>query len=52
MAAILDRHTMEDISVEDPPLEEVIADVFSHVKHKKYDPGSQKDGESVPVIAK
>jgi ABC-2 type transport system ATP-binding protein len=31
MAAVLDRYTLEDISAEDPPLEQVIADVFSQV---------------------
>jgi len=31
LAAILNQHTLEDISVEDPPLEEVIADAFSQV---------------------
>lgn len=29
LARVLDLHTVEDIAVEDPPLEEVIADVFS-----------------------
>ena len=29
LAAILAAHTIEDVSVEDPPLEEVIADMFS-----------------------
>ncbi|HEX3654382.1 MAG TPA: ABC transporter ATP-binding protein [Pirellulales bacterium] len=29
LAAILARHTVEDVSVEDPPLEEVIASLFS-----------------------
>jgi ABC-2 type transport system ATP-binding protein len=29
LSGILARHTMEDVSVEDPPLEEVIAEVFS-----------------------
>ena len=29
LAVILARHTVEDVSVEDPPLEEVIAEVFS-----------------------
>ncbi len=32
LAAILDQHLLEDVSVEDPPLEEVIADMFSQVK--------------------
>lgn len=31
LSAILAEHTIEDVSVEDPPLEEVIADVFSSV---------------------
>jgi ABC-2 type transport system ATP-binding protein len=31
LAAILAQHTVEDVSVEDPPLEEVIAEVFSTV---------------------
>jgi ABC-2 type transport system ATP-binding protein len=31
LAAILDRYTIEDVAVEDPPLEEVIADLFSQV---------------------
>ena len=29
LAAILARHTIQDVSVEDPPLEEVIAEMFS-----------------------
>jgi ABC-2 type transport system ATP-binding protein len=29
LAAILDKHVVEDVSVEDPPLEEVIAGMFS-----------------------
>ena len=32
MAAILDQYAVEDIGVEDPPLEDVIADVFAQVK--------------------
>ena len=31
LAAILRQHLIEDVSVEDPPLEEVIADMFSQV---------------------
>ena len=31
MAAILSAYTVEDVAVEDPPLEEVIAEVFSRV---------------------
>ena len=31
LAAILAEHTVEDVSVEDPPLEEVIAEMFSLV---------------------
>ena len=29
LAAILQRHPIEDVSVEDPPLEQVIAEMFS-----------------------
>ncbi|MCO6457928.1 MAG: ABC transporter ATP-binding protein [Pirellulaceae bacterium] len=31
LAAILSRHTIADVAVEDPPLEEVIAEMFSQV---------------------
>ena len=31
LAAVLDRCSIEDVSVEDPPLDEVIADVFSRI---------------------
>lgn len=33
LAAILAQHAIEDIAVEDPPLEEVIADLFAQVQH-------------------
>jgi ABC-2 type transport system ATP-binding protein len=29
LSAVLANHTLEDVSVEDPPLEEVIAQVFA-----------------------
>jgi ABC-2 type transport system ATP-binding protein len=32
LAAILDRHAVADVSVEDPPLEEVIARVFEEAR--------------------
>jgi ABC-2 type transport system ATP-binding protein len=37
LAAILDQHTLVDVSVEDPPLEQVIAQVFEEgrVKHEE-----------------
>jgi ABC-2 type transport system ATP-binding protein len=37
LATILAQHTLDDVSVEDPPLEQVIADVFStaHEQSKK-----------------
>jgi ABC-2 type transport system ATP-binding protein len=35
LAAILDRHVIEDVSVEDPPLEEVIAGMFSQVDERE-----------------
>ncbi|MFT5527084.1 MAG: ABC-2 type transport system ATP-binding protein [Pirellulaceae bacterium] len=31
LATILEKYTIEDMSVEDPPLEDVIAQVFSQV---------------------
>jgi ABC-2 type transport system ATP-binding protein len=34
LANILAQHTVEDVSVEDPPLEEVIAEVFSQVSEQ------------------
>ena len=34
LAAILAQHDVEDVIVEDPPLEEVIADLFSQVSEK------------------
>lgn len=35
LASILDRHVIEDVSVEDPPLEQVIADMFSQVHQEE-----------------
>jgi ABC-2 type transport system ATP-binding protein len=32
LGAILDRHSLADVSVEDPPLEEVIAKVFEEAR--------------------
>ena len=37
LAAILAQHSVEDVIVEDPPLEEVIADVFSRVRQDRDD---------------
>ena len=37
LAAILAQHTIADVAVEDPPLEEVIADAFSRVRDSKAD---------------
>ena len=34
LAAVLDRGSIEDVSVEDPPLEEVIAELFSQVNEE------------------
>src|SRR5262249_228981 len=31
LADVLAKHTLEDVAVEDPPLEDVIADMFSQV---------------------
>ena len=35
MAAILDAYTIEDVAVEDPPLESVIAEVFAQVNEDR-----------------
>ena len=35
LAALLSEHTIEDVVVEDPPLEEVIANVFSRVRDEQ-----------------
>ena len=32
LAHVLDHYTLEDVSVEDPPLEEVIAEAFSQAR--------------------
>jgi ABC-2 type transport system ATP-binding protein len=44
LTAILSRHTVEDISVEDPPLEEVIAEVFAQAN------GPPRHIEAVPEL--
>ena len=44
LAAILAQHAIEDVVVEDPPLEEVIADAFSRVKS---DPDEQPETDTV-----
>ena len=44
LAAILAQHTVEDVSVEDPPLEEVIAQVFA----QSAETTSERRGSSPP----
>ena len=44
LAAILDRHTVLDMSVQDPPLDQVIARVFEEAKA----PASRPDLQRVP----
>jgi ABC-2 type transport system ATP-binding protein len=34
LSSVLANHTLEDVSVEDPPLEEVIAQVFAQSAEK------------------
>ena len=34
LSSVLNANTIEDVSVEDPPLEEVIADLFAHSMKK------------------
>ncbi len=38
LAALLHAHAVEDVSVEDPPLEEVIAEMFSLAQHNAEPP--------------
>ena len=42
LSSVLANHSIEDVSVEDPPLEEVIADMFSRTTNKR---------DSEPVVA-
>ncbi len=44
LSAILSQHTLQDVTVEDPPLEQVIAQAFSHVDDQK-----KSQRETVPV---
>jgi ABC-2 type transport system ATP-binding protein len=43
LSTILARHTVEDVSVEDPPLEEVIAEMFS-LASEQQEPVAVKSG--------
>ncbi len=45
LAAILQKHPIQDVSVEDPPLEQVIAEMFSYAEQKVAD-------QSVPEAIK
>ena len=45
LGKMLTRHAIEDVSVEEPPLEEVIADVFSQVDGKS----SEKSGKAAAL---
>jgi len=47
LAEILAQHTVEDVIVEDPPLEEVIAALFSRVQAEGSGFGVQGSGEKV-----
>ena len=47
LAAILAQHTIEDVVVEDPPLEQVIADMFSQVNVND-DDGAPEDSTDRP----
>jgi ABC-2 type transport system ATP-binding protein len=51
LGTILDRHTILDVSVEDPPLEEVIARVFQDSHHPLFrrEPVASADGQAPAV---
>ena len=42
LAAIFAAHAIEDVAVEDPPLEEVIADLFSRTKEDDKTPAGEE----------
>jgi ABC-2 type transport system ATP-binding protein len=45
LSTILAQHTVEDVTVEDPPLEEVIAEMFSLANERI------EDGATKPQLA-
>jgi ABC-2 type transport system ATP-binding protein len=47
LAAILAQHALDDVAVEDPPLEEVIAEVFSQVDERYHEEAARR-AESAP----
>ena len=47
LAAILSQHVIEDVVVEDPPLEEVIADAFARARNDDSESGDVLEEESV-----
>ncbi len=49
LAAILSQHMIEDVVVEDPPLEEVIADAFARARDDQDESADLLDEESVKV---
>ena len=46
LSAVLANHTIEDVSVEDPPLEEVIAEVFAQTDGKSRIDADKYDAEA------
>jgi ABC-2 type transport system ATP-binding protein len=46
LAAILSQHMIEDVVVEDPPLDEVIADVFSRARKDNGDEAGEAEEEA------
>jgi ABC-2 type transport system ATP-binding protein len=48
LSAVLAAHAIEDVSVEDPPLEEVIAKVFSQAANNSE--GGQRQAEQAPPL--
>jgi ABC-2 type transport system ATP-binding protein len=52
LSAVLAEHVLEDVSVEDPPLEEVIAQVFAQTDGKSRSDAAAYDTENaLPVNA-
>jgi len=47
LSALLDQYSIEDVGVEDPPLEEVIADMFSQVDDRSDDQNDSAGDENL-----
>ena len=51
LSAVLAEHAIEDVSVEDPPLEEVIAQVFSQTDGKSRSDADKYDADHAAAVS-